>query len=308
MRTITQTTVGGPEVLTITEAAVPAPGVGEIRIAVKAAGVNPVDAAVRAGFFPLLGEPPFTVGWDVAGVVDAVGADVDAFSVGDRVFGLPRFPGAASAYSEYVVGAANEVVSTPEQIDDIHAAALPMVGLTAYQAIVEIADVQAGQRVLVQGAGGGVGHIAVQLAKARGAYVVATVSARKRAFVDGLGADETIEPLTAGSPVGIEPVDAALDPFGGDNTIPTLRAIRDGGVLASLQDFDDAARAEAERRGIRLVRVMVAPSQTSLTALAELVERGLLVTHVSATFPLEEASDAHAALAASPAGKIVLVP
>ena len=138
---------------------------------VAAAGVNPVDWKVRArgGF---LGEPPFTVGWDVAGTVEQLGGGVTRFAVGDRVFGMPRFPKAAGAYAEYVTSPSRQLARTPEGLSDVEAAALPLAGLTAWQALVETADVQPGQRVLVLGAAGGVGHLAVQIAKARGAHVI----------------------------------------------------------------------------------------------------------------------------------------
>ena len=154
-----------------------------------AAGVNPVDWKVRArgGF---LGEPPFTVGWDVAGVVEEVGYGVTRFSVGDRVFGMPRFPREAAAYAEYVTSPSRQLALIPDALDDVEAGALPLAGLTAWQALVETADVQPGQRVLVLAAAGGVGHLAVQIAKARGAYVLGTARAEKHSFLVELGVDE----------------------------------------------------------------------------------------------------------------------
>ena len=157
-----------------------------------AAGVNPVDWKVRArgGF---LGEPPFTVGWDVAGVVEEIGFGVTRFSVGDRVFGMPRFPREAAAYAEYVTSPSRQLAPIPDGLDDVEAGALPLAGLTAWQALVETADVRPGQRVLVLAAAGGVGHLAVQIAKARGAYVLGTARAEKHAFLVDLGVDEPID-------------------------------------------------------------------------------------------------------------------
>jgi NADPH:quinone reductase-like Zn-dependent oxidoreductase len=308
MRIVTQHTLGGPEVLEVAEVPTARPGAGEVRIRVGAAGVNPVDAAVRAGHFPLLGEPPFTVGWDVAGTVDAVGAEVSAFAVGDRVFGMPRFPAGAAAYAEFVVAPAAHLASTPAELTDEEAAAIPLAGLTAHQALVAVAGVSAGQRVLIQAAGGGVGHLAVQIAKARGATVIAVVSPRKTDFVRALGADEVVD-YTAGSfTLGLAPVDVALDPFGGANTHDVLQVVRTGGTVVALLDVDDRAHEIAVARDVRLERILVQPSGQQLDQLAGLVADGRLRPRVSATFPLEKAGDAHRELAGGTPGKIVVVP
>lgn len=308
MRVMTQHTTGGPEVLEAVEVPTPTPGPGEVRIRVGAAGVNPVDVAVRAGAFPLLGEPPFTLGWDVAGTVDAVGPGVDAFTPGDRVLGMPRFPAEAGAYADHVIAPAAELVRTPDVLDDRSAAALPLVGLTAHLALVEVADVQAGQRVLVLAAGGGVGHVAVQIAKARGAYVIATASPRKTAFVTGLGADEVIDYTTTDITAAVGPVDVVIDPFGGDDVLERLDLLRPGGVVVSLLDVPESAQTEARRRGVRLVRIGVVPNAGALAGLVALIQDGVLDVHVAASFPLDRAGDAHEHLAEGPEGKLVLVP
>ena len=189
---------------------------------VAAAGVNPVDWKVRArgGF---LGEPPFTVGWDVAGTVEALGGGVTRFAVGDRVFGMPRFPRAAAAYAEYVTSPSRQLARTPEGLSDVEAAALPLAGLTAWQALVETADVQPGQRVLVLGAAGGVGHLAVQIAKARGAYVIGTARSPKHGFLAELGADEAIDYSLDPVEEAVGDIDVVLDLIGGEATAGTLR-------------------------------------------------------------------------------------
>ena len=308
MRIVTQHRTGGPEVFEIADVDDPIAGPGEVRLATSAIGVNPVDAAVRGGYFPLLGAPPFTVGWDVAGVVDQVGQGVTDFAVGDRVFGMPRFPGEAATYAERVVAPSNDLAHIPSRLDDQHAAALPLVGLTAWQALVDEGGVGPGTRVLVQAAGGGVGHVAVQIAKARGAHVVATASPRKAAFVRTLGADEIID-YTTTELATIAAVDVAIDPLGGENTARTLAAVRDGGVLALLiGEFDDATRAAAAERGVRLARIGVKPDAASLASLIDLVDSGTLTPTVHATFKLDNAGDAHAALAQDVRGKLVLIP
>ena len=137
MRTIIQETFGGPEVLVIAEVDRPDPGPGEVLVRVSAAGINPVDAAVRAGHYPLLGNPPFTVGWDISGTVEAIGPGVSGFAVGDEVFGMPRFPRQAAAYAEKVVAPAGELASKPHSLDHVQAGALPLAGLTAWQGLVQ---------------------------------------------------------------------------------------------------------------------------------------------------------------------------
>lgn len=308
MRIITQHAVGGPEVLELAEVETPEPGPGEVRITTRALGVNPVDDAVRAGEYPILGEPPFTVGWDVAGVVSAVGEGVDRFVVGDRVFGMPHFPAAANAYADEVVAPADQLERIPEGTSDESAGALPLAALTAHQAVVAAGAVGPGARVLVQGAGGGVGHLAVQIAKARGAHVVAATSPGKLDFVRGLGADEVVD-YTTDALARIEPVDLAIEPMPGDALLRTLAVVRDGGVLAGLlSDFSDEVRAAAEARGVALAGIAVQPDASALADIARLVADGALAPHVDATFSLDEAGRAHAHLATGPAGKVVLIP
>ena len=163
----------------ISEVARPEPGPTEVLVRTGAAGVNPVDWKTRAGG-GMLGSPPFTVGWDVAGVVEEVGLGVTRFAVGDRVFGMPRFPREAAAYAEYVTSPSRQLARTPASLSDVEAAALPLAALTAWQALVDTAGVQQGQRVLIHASAGGVGHLAVQIAKARGAHVIATAGSKGR--------------------------------------------------------------------------------------------------------------------------------
>ncbi|TIW22506.1 MAG: NADP-dependent oxidoreductase, partial [Mesorhizobium sp.] len=174
MRAVIRTSVGGPEVLFVAEQPDPAPRPGEVLVRIKAAGINPVDGAVRGGFYPLLGEPPFTLGWDISGTIAALGAGVTEFKVGDDVFGMPQFPKKAGAYAELATAPVGEIAAKPAAIDHAHAAALPLAGLTAWQGLVRHGGLQTGQRVLIHAGAGGVGHLAVQIAKARGAYVIST--------------------------------------------------------------------------------------------------------------------------------------
>ena len=176
MRIIVQDKTGGPETLILQERPDPVPAAGEVLVRVMAAGINPIDVATSRGGAKLLGDPPFTVGWDIAGRVMALGKGVTGFAVGDRVFGMPRFPEQAAGYADHVAAPAGELAPTPDSLDDDHAAALPLAGLTAWQALVDAAAVQPGEKVLIYAAAGGVGHLAVQIAKALGAEVTASAS------------------------------------------------------------------------------------------------------------------------------------
>jgi NADPH:quinone reductase-like Zn-dependent oxidoreductase len=305
MRAIVQETVGGPEVLRIAERPSPRSAAGEVLVRVKAAGLNPVDAAVRSGAYRLLGEPPFTVGWDISGVVVAAetGADI---GVGTEVFGMPFFPAQAAAYAEEVVAPASELAPKPEALDHVHAAALPLAGLTAWLGLVQTGAIAAGQRVLIHAAGGGVGHLAVQIAKARGATVIATASAEKVDFVRSLGADEVIDYRKADFVEAAHDIDLALETVGGDHAVDTARTLKPGGILISLLNVSDAATREAKARGIRVERISVRPDRDGLFELSRLVEAGKLKVHVEKTFALDQAGAAHAFLASKPKGKVVL--
>lgn len=308
MRIVTQQTLGGPEVLELADAPVPAVGAGEILVDVRAIGVNPLDVAVREGWYPIIGDPPFTLGWDVAGVVEAVGGGVDDLAVGDRVFGMPRIPEGGRTYAEKVVVRSVDVLRTPEWLDDVRAAALPLVAITAYRSLVEVGGLREGQRVLVQAAGGGVGHVAVQLAKALGAEVWATVSAGKIDFVRGLGADHVIDYRERRFEDEVADVDVVLDPFGGENVARSLSVVRDGGVVASLLDVRDEDLSAAEQRGVVLDRIRIVPSRTALQAFVDLIAAGRADVHVAGTYPLDRVAEAHGHLAQGIAGKIVLIP
>ncbi len=291
MRAIRQEVLGGPEVLRLAELPRPEPGPTEVLVRVTAAGVNPLDWKTRArGVF--LGRPPFTVGADVAGVVAALGAGVTRFAVGDRVFGMPRFPGEAAGYAEYVTAPSRQLARTPGRLTDVEAAALPMAGLTAWQSLVETADVQAGDRVLVHAAAGGIGHLAVQIAKARRAHVIGTAREAKHAFLAELGADEAIDYTRQDVGAAVRDVDLVLDLAGGDTAVRSLPTLRDGGLLiTAAADAEPARRAAAGR--VRVVYMLVEPDRGGLEALAALVDMGALRVHVARTFPLAEAARAH---------------
>ncbi|WP_330237358.1 NADP-dependent oxidoreductase [Streptomyces sp. NBC_00566] len=293
MRAISQDEYGTPEVLKETELPRPEPGLSEILVSVRAAGLNPTDWKHRAtGLF--LGRLPLVLGWDVSGVVEAVGYGVTLFKPGDEVFGMLPYPYGVGAHAEYVTGPARAFTHKPDSIDHVQAGALPLAALTAYQALVDTAQVQPGQRVLVHAAAGGVGHLAVQIAKARGAYVIGTASEPKHEFLRSLGADEVIDYRAGDFRDAVRDVDVVLDPLSGDTRVRSLDVLRPGGVLVSLLPGTDPEEAEkAQARGVRVETLLVEADQEGMKAVAELAASGALRAHVEAVFPLEEAAKAH---------------
>lgn len=307
MRAISQDVLGGPEVLKEVQLPRPEPRTNEVLVRVRAAGVNPTDWKHRAtgGF---LGEPPFVLGWDVSGVVEAVGIGVARFRPGDEVYGMLSYPFGHGSHAEYVSAPARWFAHKPASLDHTRAGALPLVSLTAWQALVEYADVRPGQRVLVHAAAGGVGHVAVQIAKARGAHVIGTASAGKHEFLRGIGVDEAIDYRETDFAEAVKDVDVVLDTIGGDTSLRSLRVLRPGGIVVSIipmgsDDFPDAA----ERLGVRALRMLVDASHSGLEAITELVEAGKLRPEIAGTFPLAEAAEAHRlGETGRTAGKLVL--
>ncbi len=305
MRAIRQRSLGGPEVLELVDVPRPEPGPTEVLVRVTAAGVNPVDWKVRARG-GLLGDPPFTVGWDVAGVVEELGRGVTRFAPGDRVFGMPRFPREAAAYAEYVTAPSRQFALIPDSIGDVEAAALPLAGLTAWQALVETAAVGPGSRVLVLAAAGGVGHLAVQIAKARGAHVVGTARSEKQGFLASLGVDEAVDYTTGPVAGRVQGVDVDLDLLGGEAAVDALSTLRDGGILVTVTG--DAVRLlELAADRVRVAGLLVEPDRLGMESLAALADDDALRAHVSETFPLADAARAHEAIETGRTlGKIVL--
>lgn len=293
MRVITQQTLGGPDVLTIVDAPEPRAIPTEVLVRVRAIGLNPLEARLRAGEFPLLGPPPFVLGWDISGVVEQA-PGTWRFRPGDEVFGMPLFPHAANAYAEVVSAPALHLARKPASLSHVEAAALPVVGLTAWQGLVDLGGVGEGDRVLIHGGGGGVGHIAIQLAKALGAHVIATASGSKREFVEGFGADEVIDYTAVDFTEAVRDVDLVLDTIGGDTVERSIQVLRPGGHLVTAvaeEDTDLIARYEAA--GLRFSGIAVDPDPVGLRGLVELVEQGRLRVHVQETFPFDRVADAH---------------
>ena len=302
---------GGPDVLELQEAPRPEPAPTEVLVRVAVAGVNPVDWKVREEpWLPdLMGEPPLILGWDVAGTVEAVGYGVTRFAAGDPVFGMPWFPRLARAYAEYVTAPSRQLARTPGVLDQEAAGGLPLAGLTAWQALVDTAGVREGHRVLVHAAAGGVGHLAVQIAKARGAEVIGTARADKHDFLRDLGVDEPIDYTAHPFEEAVSEVDVVLDLVGGDDyALRSLQTVReDGLVIAIPAGVSDEVAAAAERQSKRATGILVEPDAAGLESLAALADEGRLRVVVDQSFPLAQATEAHRRLQNGRAsGKVVL--
>lgn len=301
--------VGGPEVLQYGEIEQPAPVAGEVRIRVAASAFNAADNGMRAGFLPIPIVLPHVPGYDVSGVVDSLGEGVEGLAVGDAVFGfLPMEKDGGAA--EYVVAPADVLVKAPTSIPLEDAAALPSVALTAWQALFDDGGLQAGQRLLVVGAGGVVGKYAVRLAKRAGAYVIATASPRSAEAVRAAGADEVVDHTDTDLLGAVtEQVDVLLNlaPIEPEEFAALVALVRDGGVVVSTTAWmpapDDAGR------GVRSAVVFVLPNRDRLAQLADLVDEGEVHVEVTRRIPLAELPALHSeASAGRVTGKVIVLP
>jgi NADPH:quinone reductase-like Zn-dependent oxidoreductase len=305
MRAVRVHQFGGPEVMSYEEMPVPQPGAGEVLVRIRAAGVGPWDALVRSGQSGLPQPLPLTLGSDVAGVVESVGAGVSAFRPGDAVFGVTnsRF---TDGYAELAAVRAASIALKPLKLDFVAAAGVPVVAVTAWEMLFKYAAVKSGQLILINGASGSVGEFAVQLAKLQGARIVASVSFGDKEYIRSLGADEIVD-LRAGAVGG--PFDVIIDTVGGEIQARSVGFLRRGGILVSVvSPPDDSALA---RQGARGAFFIVDVTRQSLQNIARLVDSGSLRAHVGSVLPLAEARKAHEMLAGAvlrPPGKIILTP
>ncbi|MFF1306143.1 NADP-dependent oxidoreductase, partial [Streptomyces sp. NPDC058307] len=302
---------GDPSVLRYEDIEQPAPGTGQVRIRVAATSFNPVDGNIRGGFMqgPIPVQLPHTPGIDVAGTVDALGEDVDTIAIGDDVIGFLPMDGTGAA-AQYVLAPADALTPAPKSVPLADAAALPLVGLTAHQALFDHAKLTAGQRVLINGAGGAVGSYAIQLAKNAGAHIIATAGPRSSQAVTSAGADEVIDHTTTSVTTAVtEPVDVVLNlaPVAPEQLAALITLVRDGGVLVNTTVWMPAP--SDEERNVRGINLFVRSDAAQLAQLVALTDNGELRVDVAERVPLAELPALHArATEGTVHGKVIVIP
>ena len=275
------------EPLQLDEIPQPTPGDGEILVRVRASSVNPADVMMAAGAMQSMYSLPMTLGTDVAGEVEAVGAGITHVKPGDAVYGMLLNRG---AFAEYAIAQEREVTIKPRSLDYTRAAAVPLTALTAWQTLFNLAQLQSGERLLIQGAAGGIGTYAIQLAKGRGAYVIGNDKPDKEGYLRELGVDQVIDAGTRRLKEAAGRVDVVLDLVGGDMVERSLDLLGRGGRYVT--PADQAPEEEAERRGIRAYSTFTQPTVRELMSIAQQIDAGRLRVVVNRTFPLAEAQAA----------------
>ncbi len=290
--------------MTYTEVERPEPKADEVLVKVHAAAVNPIDWKIRGGRGRKFGmEMPLILGADFAGRVEKTGSKIEKFKSGDAVYGKIL----VGCYAEYVIVKENELVRKPENFDFEEAASIPMGALTSWQAVFDKADLKSGQKLLVHGASGSVGSMAVQIAKAKGAYVIGTASGHNQEFVESLGADDFIDYTATAFEDVVKDVDVVLDPIGGDTHQRSYKVLKKGGILVSLvqQPSDELM----EKYQVKALIMASQPNPEQMNEITELVEAGKIKTKVGKVLPLSEAEKGlRMSKEGSVLGKIVLVP
>jgi NADPH:quinone reductase-like Zn-dependent oxidoreductase len=303
---------GGVENLILSEIEKPEIKADEVLVQTKAISINPVDVKVRPAdeFLTMIlstEDRPVILGWDISGIVVAVGKEVSGFKVGDKVFGMVNFPGQGKAYAEYVASPASHLAIMPDNVGFEEAAATTLAALTALQVL--RSRVTKDDRILIHAGSGGVGHFAIQIAKGLGAYVISTSSAKNRDFIMSLGADEHIDYREQKFEEVLSDIDFVLDGMGGEVLENSLKVVKAGGKIVSLPTFEYPANllAEGDRRSIKLEFVLVKSSGGDMNILKDMLKSGELKPHVSKTFPFENMADAHLQIESGrTVGKIVV--
>ena len=299
MKSISAEQFGSAELLTLIDAPMPEPSIGEVRVKVKAAGVNPLDVQTRRGDYSDYVTTPLKLGVEISGVIDALGDGVIDFAVGDEVFYSVRVLENEGGYAEYHTERAELIAKKPSSLSFVEAAAMPIAASTAWVCLVERGRLQSGDRVLILGGSGGVGQFALQIAHNAGAYVVTSVSQQATEFARSLGADETVdyrsakiwETLKQKAPEGF---DIIVDLIGGDAIQQSLALLAPGGRVVSIVDQPQAQNLYAGwDANAEIHLVFLTPSAQRLTRLGSLADRGLLKSVVERTLPLEDAGKAH---------------
>jgi NADPH:quinone reductase-like Zn-dependent oxidoreductase len=306
MKAVRMHEYGGPEVLRYEDAPRPVAGPGDVLIKVHAAGINPVDVGIRTGFLKerMKHQLPLIPGWDVSGVVEAAGSGVTRLKTGDEVYGRPDIMRDGS-YAEYMAAKESDLALKPKSIDHVHAAAIPLAALTAWQALFDAGKLLAGQTVLIHGAAGGVGSFAVQFAKIKGARVIGTASARNHEFLRSIGADQVIDYNTTKFEDVVHDVDVVLDTITGDTAERSYGVVRKGGIYVSI--LMPPSQEKAAAAGIRAEHTFVQPNIPQLNEIAALVDAGKVKVTLEKVFPLAEARAAQELIAQKHTrGKIVL--
>lgn len=294
MKAIVINQYGDKEELKEKELTKPEPEADEVLIKIQAAAVNPIDWKLRYGYLKekLSFEFPIVLGWDAAGIVEKVGEDVDAFQKGDRVFVRPELSNRGT-YAEYTTAKEELVAKMPDNINFKEAAAVPLAGLTAYQTLVDVGNLNSGDKVLIHAGAGGVGSFAVQIAKKLGAYVATTASTKNVEFLKSLGADQVIDYTKDDFSQELEDYDLVIDTLGGEIQDKSLTILKNGGMLVSIVEEPD--QEKAEKLGVKTKFHWLIPDGKELAALAEMMEKEELKPVVGSTFPFTEQGlkDAH---------------
>jgi NADPH:quinone reductase-like Zn-dependent oxidoreductase len=309
MKAIILNDFGGVEQLH--EAELPVPGIkdGEVLVQVKAISINPVDVKTRVGkgmADRLKGDKPMILGWDIAGVV--MKSTSPLFMEGDGVFGMIDFPGHGKAYAEYVAAPAEQLALKPENVSYEEAAAATLAPLTAWQAFSDYGRLRPGQRILIHGAAGGVGHYAVQIARHIGAYVIATSSAENKDFVLSLGANEQIDYKVQRFEEVAKDIDFVFDTVSAENADRSLSVLKKGGTLITTAGISDATKEKAKARGIFALGMFVQSAGEDMQHIAQLLEEGEVKSEIMKAFPLAQMADAHLQIETGRTrGKVVVV-
>jgi NADPH:quinone reductase-like Zn-dependent oxidoreductase len=305
MKAIVINTYGNEDVLNYVDVERPEPKADEVLVKVHAAGVNPADWKIRDGMGESFGfKLPLILGGDIAGTVEAVGNGVEEFKQGDAVYGM-TLSSLSGAYAEYAVTKTDAIVLKPESINFEEAAAIPIGALTAWQAMFDLAHLSSGQRILITGASGGVGSMAVQLAKAKGAIVIATASGRNEQFVRALGADEFVDYTKQNFEEVVKDVDVVFDTIGNDTQERAFQTLKKGGFLVTSAQPPSAEKAK--EFGVEAAFVFCQPSAPQLAEINRLIDEGKLKVHIETVLPLTEVKKAHQlSQSGRTRGKIVL--
>ena len=306
MKAVRIGTFGGPDVLKLEDLPIPEPHEGEILVKVQAASVNPVDYKIREGKYPAVKADnlPIVMGRDISGIIASCGAgSADGLKEGDAIYamlGIDR-----GGYAEYAIVKPGEAARKPASVDYVAAAAVPLAGLTAWQGLFRYGGLKAGQRVLIHGGSGGVGHFAIQFAKAKGATVIATAGGEHIDFLRSIGADEAIDYKKQRFEDLVHDVDLVYDLIGGETQERSFRVLKKGGILVST--LTEPNQDKARQYGVRGTRYTVEPNAAELDDIARLIDAGKVKPKVSKVFTLAEAAKAQSCVAEDhPEGKVVL--